>query len=150
MKQFKNKLKMTTSYYKSVRNYERPQSSKPVHVPQPFLNYGGLSQMLRADYQNPIKETVDIKPSVPLPATYTRVTQPRAMSARQRFEQNQKMQLEREKKLFQRAILNKTNPNAVEEAQNTYWMTHTIQVIYIIPLLKEQILGLVLVLSLSL
>ena len=115
---------MTTSYYKSVRNYERPQSSKPVHVPQPFLNYGGLSQMLRADYQNPIKETVDIKPSVPLPATYTRVTQPRAMSARQRFEQNQKMQLEREKKLFQRAILNKTNPNAVEEAQNTYWMTH--------------------------
>jgi Ca2+-binding EF-hand superfamily protein len=46
------------------------------------------------------------------------------MSARQRFEQNQKMQVEREKKLSQRAYLNRTNPNAVEEAQNSFWMTH--------------------------
>ena len=46
------------------------------------------------------------------------------MSARQRFEQNQKMQVEREKKLSQRAYLNRTNPNSVEEAQNSFWMTH--------------------------
>ena len=119
---------MTTAYYKSVRNYARPQSSAPVHVPQPFLNYGGLSQMLNSDYQNPKKEEKStlnnpINPN-PKPVPFTRVPQQRALSARQRFEQNQKLQVEREQKLAQRAILNKTNPNAVEEAQNTYWMTH--------------------------
>ena len=116
---------MTTAYYKSARNYVRPQSAAPIHVPQPFLNYGGLSQMLKADYKNPLQEnTNDIKYSVPQPAPYTKVPQPRAMSARQRFEQNQKMQVEREKKLAQRAYLNRTNPNSVEEAQNSFWMTH--------------------------
>ena len=115
---------MTTAYYKSARNYARPQSAAPVHVPQPFLNYGGLTQMLKGDYQNKVKDTSNVKYSTPLPATYTRVPQQRAMSARQRFEQNQKMQVEREKKLSQRAYLNRTNPNAVEEAQNSFWMTH--------------------------
>ena len=116
---------MTTAYYKSARNYVRPQSAAPIHVPQPFLNYGGLSQMLKADYKNPLQEnTNDIKYSVPQPALYTKVPQPRAMSARQRFEQNQKMQVEREKKLAQRAYLNRTNPNSVVEAQNSFWMTH--------------------------
>ena len=115
---------MTTAYYKSARNYARPQSAVPVHVPQPFLNYGGLTQMLKGDYQNKVKDTSNVKYSTPLPATYTRVPQQRAMSARQRFEQNQKMQVEREKKLSQRAYLNRTNPNAVEEAQNSFWMTH--------------------------
>ena len=115
---------MTTAYYKSARNYVRPQSAAPVHVPQPFLNYGGLTQMLKGDYQNKVEDTSNVKYSTPLPATYTRVPQQRAMSARQRFEQNQKMQVEREKKLSQRAYLNRTNPNAVEEAQNSFWMTH--------------------------
>ena len=115
---------MTTAYYKSARNYARPQSAVPVHVPQPFLNYGGLTQMLKGDYQNPVKDTSNVEYSTPLPATYTRVPQQRAMSARQRFEQNQKMQVEREKKLSQRAYLNRTNPNSVEEAQNSFWMTH--------------------------
>ena len=115
---------MTTAYYKSARNYARPQSAGPIHVPQPFLNYGGLTQMLKGDYQNPVKDTSNIKYSIPVPSTYTRVPQQRAMSARQRFEQNQKMQVEREKKLSQRAYLNRTNPNSVEEAQNSFWMTH--------------------------
>lgn len=115
---------MTTAYYKSVRNYTRPQSSLPVHVPQPFLNYGGLTQMLKSDYQEPIKETTNTRPPVPLPATYTKIPPQRALSARQRFEQNQKMQVEREKKLTQRAYINRTNPNSVEEAQNSFWMTH--------------------------
>ena len=115
---------MTTAYYKSARNYARPQSVNPIHVPQPFLNYRGLSQMLKADYKSPINENTDIKYSVPQPAPYTKVPQPRAISARQRFEQNQKMQVEREKKLAQRAYLNRTNPNSVVESQNSYWMTH--------------------------
>ena len=116
---------MTTAYYKSVRNYARPQSAAPVHVPQPFLNYGGLTQMLKSDYQNEIKEdNSTLNNPTPKPLPFTRVPQQRALSARQRFEQNQKMQVEREKKLAQRAILNRTNPNSVEEAQNTYWMTH--------------------------
>ena len=116
---------MTTSYYKSARNYVRPQSAAPIHVPQPFLNYGGLSQMLKADYKYPVQENKnDIKYYAPQPAPYTRVPQPRALSARQRFEQNQKMQVEREKKLAQRAYINRTNPNSVEEAQNSFWMTH--------------------------
>jgi hypothetical protein len=116
---------MTTAYYKSARNYVRPQSAAPIHVPQPFLNYGGLSQMLKADYKYPVQENKnDIKYSAPQPAPYTRVPQPRALSARQRFEQNQKMQVEREKKLAQRAYINRTNPNSVEEAQNSFWMTH--------------------------
>ena len=115
---------MTTAYYKSARNYARPQSAGPVHVPQPFLNYGGLSQMLKADYQYSVKDTPIIKNSPSLPGVYTGVPKQRAMSARQRYEQNQKMQIEREKKLSQRAYLNRTNPNSVEEAQSTYWMTH--------------------------
>ena len=116
---------MTTAYYKSARNYVRPQSAAPIHVPQPFLNYGGLSQMLKADYKYPVQENKnDIKYYAPQPAPYTRVPQPRALSARQRFEQNQKMQVEREKKLAQRAYINRTNPNSVEEAQNSFWMTH--------------------------
>ena len=47
---------MTTAYYKSVQNYTRPQSTRPVHVPQPFLNYQGLSQMMKADYKSPLEE----------------------------------------------------------------------------------------------
>ena len=115
---------MTTSYYKSARNYTRPQSAYPVHIPQPFLNYGGLSQMLKSDYQNPTKDTLDNKNTNIPPISYTKVPQPRALSARQRYEQNQKMQVEREKKLAQRSYINRTNPNSVEEAQNTFWMTH--------------------------
>ena len=115
---------MTTAYYKSARNYTRPQSAYPVHIPQPFLNYGGLSQMLKSDYQNPIKDTLDNKNTNIPPISYTKVPQPRALSARQRYEQNQKMQVEREKKLAQRSFINRTNPNSVEEAQNTFWMTH--------------------------
>ena len=41
---------MTTAYYKSARNYARPQSAGPTHVPQPFLNYGGLTQMLNIQF----------------------------------------------------------------------------------------------------
>ena len=115
---------MTTAYYKSARNYTRPQSAYPVHIPQPFLNYGGLSQMLKSDYQNPTKDTLDNKNTNIPPISYTKVPQPRALSARQRYEQNQKMQVEREKKLAQRSFINRTNPNSVEEAQNTFWMTH--------------------------
>ena len=115
---------MTTSYYKSVQNYTRPQSSHPVHVPQPFLNYQGLSQMLKADYKNPMTDRNEVKYSAPQPVPYTRVPPQPALSSRQRFEQNQKILMEREKKLSQRAELNRTNPNAVEEAQNSYWMTH--------------------------
>ena len=115
---------MTTAYYKSARNYTRPQSAYPVHIPQPFLNYGGLSQMLKSDYQNPTKDTLDNKTTNIPPISYTKVPQPRALSARQRYEQNQKMQVEREKKLAQRSYINRTNPNSVEEAQNTFWMTH--------------------------
>ena len=115
---------MTTAYYKSARNYTRPQSAYPVHIPQPFLNYGGLSQMLKSDYQNPTKDTLDNKNTNIPPISYTKVPQPRALSARQRYEQNQKMQVEKEKKLAQRSYINRTNPNSVEEAQNTFWMTH--------------------------
>ena len=115
---------MTTAYYKSARNYTRPQSAYPVHIPQPFLNYGGLSQMLKSDYQNQTKDTLDNKNTNIPPISYTKVPQPRALSARQRYEQNQKMQVEREKKLAQRSYINRTNPNSVEEAQNTFWMTH--------------------------
>ena len=115
---------MTTAYYKSARNYTRPQSAYPVHIPQPFLNYLRLSQMLKSDYQNPTKDTLDNKNTNIPPISYTKVPQPRALSARQRYEQNQKMQVEREKKLAQRSYINRTNPNSVEEAQNTFWMTH--------------------------
>ena len=47
---------MTTAYYKSARNYARPQSVNPIHVPQPFLNYGGLTNMLNSDYKYIPKE----------------------------------------------------------------------------------------------
>ena len=81
---------MTTAYYKSARNYVRPQSAAPVHVPQPFLNYGGLSQMLKADYQYSVKDTPIIKNSPSLPGVYTGVPKQRAMSARQRYEQKKR------------------------------------------------------------
>ena len=115
---------MTTSYYKSIQNYTRPQSSRPVHVPQPFLNYQGLSQMMKADYKSSTEEKKEIKYASPQSTPYTRLPPQKAVSSPQKFEQNQKMQIEREKKLSQRADLNRTNPNSVEEAQNSYWMTH--------------------------
>ena len=113
---------MTTSYYKSIKNYSRPQSARPAHIPQPFLNYGGLTQMLNSDYQPPSKTTTTMIPkySEPIQKNY----QSRPLSATQRFEQNQKLRSERENKYSHRAYLNHTNPNAVEEAQSTYWMTH--------------------------
>ena len=117
---------MTTSYYKSIKNYSRPQSARPAHIPQPFLNYGGLSQMLNSDYPSPPKNTINTisQFSEPVSPPMSKDIRRRPVSAQQRFEQNQKMQVERENKLAQRAYLNRTNPNSVAEAQNTYWMTH--------------------------
>ena len=86
---------MTTAYYKSVQNYARPQSSRPVHVPQPFLNYQGLSQMMKADYKSPIEEKNELKYAPPQSTPYTRVPPQRALSSRQRFEQNQKSKCSR-------------------------------------------------------
>ena len=36
---------MSTIYYKTCQNYYNPRKVEEVHVPQPFLNYGGLSKM---------------------------------------------------------------------------------------------------------
>jgi len=114
---------MSTIYYKTSNNYFNPTKvESTVHVPQPFLNYGGLTKMLCDDYKYTPKDTSDLKYSEPRPETQTNNRRP--MSARQRYEQNQIMLAERANKMNQRNIINKTNPNTVEEAQNSFWMTH--------------------------
>jgi len=112
---------MSTIYYKTSQNYFNPRKVEDIYVPQPFLNYGGLTKMLNDDYKYTPKKSSNITYSQPrLEYTNNR----RAMSARQRYESNKIMQEERERKMNQRYITNKTNPNAVEEAQNSFWMTH--------------------------
>lgn len=117
---------MTTSYYKSIKNYQRPQSSLAVHVPQPFINYKGLTQKLNSDLspENPTQKKPSNNFIGPLSIKKLNPAERRSISTRQKFEENQKRQSEREKKLFQRALMNKTNPNNVSEAQNSFWMTH--------------------------
>ena len=112
---------MSTIYYKTSQNYFNPRKSEDLYVPQPFLNYGGLSRMLNDDYRYNIKDSSNIVYSQPRPES---TNNRRAMSARQRYDQNKIMQEERAKKLNQRYVINKTNPNTVEEAQNSFWMTH--------------------------
>lgn len=112
---------MSTIYYKTSQNYFNPRKVENIYVPQPFLNYGGLTKMLNDDYKYTPKKSTNMTYSQPrLEYTNNR----RAMSARQRYEQNKIMQEERERKMNQRYITNKTNPNTVEEAQNSFWMTH--------------------------
>ena len=112
---------MSTIYYKTSQNYFNPRKSEDLYVPQPFLNYGGLSRMLNDDYRYNIKDSSNIIYSKPRPEP---TNNRRAMSARQRYDQNKIIQEERAKKLNQRYVINKTNPNTVEEAQNSFWMTH--------------------------
>jgi hypothetical protein len=112
---------MSTIYYKTSQNYFNPRKSEDLYVPQPFLNYGGLTKMLNDDYRYNIKDSSNIVYSQPRPEPKNNR---RAMSARQRYDQNKIMQEERAKKLNQRYVINKTNPNTVEEAQNSFWMTH--------------------------
>ena len=114
---------MSTIYYKTSQNYFDPKKVDPINVPQPFLNYGGLTKMLNDDYKYIPKDSSNMiysQPKPPTPQTNNR----RAISARKRYEQNQILQAERQKKMEERYITNKTNPNTVEEAQNSFWMTH--------------------------
>ncbi len=112
---------MSTIYYKTSQNYFDPRKSENIYVPQPFLNYGGLTKMLNDDYRYNINDSSNIVYSQPRPE---QTNNRRAMSARQRFDQNKMIQEERAKKLNQRYVIGKTNPNTVEEAQNSFWMTH--------------------------
>ena len=112
---------MSTIYYRTSQNYFDPKKVDPIHVPQPFLNYGGLTKMLNDDYKYTPKDSSDMKYSQPKP---TPQTNKRAMSARQRYEQNKIMQADKQRKMEERYNINKTNPNTVQEAQNSFWMTH--------------------------
>ena len=113
---------MSTIYYKTCQNYYNPRKVEEVHVPQPFLNYGGLSRMINDNYRYTPRDSSDMTYSQPRPEPQQ--GQRRAMSARQRYEQNKILQAEKEERRFNRSIINKTNPNTVEEAQNSFWMTH--------------------------
>ena len=112
---------MSTIYYKTSQNYFNPRQTENIHVPQPFLNYGGLTKMLSDDYKYDSKNPTNLAYSQPKPEPSNNR---RALSARQRFDQNRIMLEEREKKNTQRYVIGKTNPNTVEEAQNSFWMTH--------------------------
>ncbi len=114
---------MSTLYYRTSRNYFDPKKDTPIYVPQPFLNYGGLTKMINDDYRYSPKDTNEIIYSQPKPNPPSSINR-RAMSARQRYDQNQQMLAERQRKLDERYLNNKTNPNTVEEAQNSFWMTH--------------------------
>ena len=99
---------MSTIYYKTSQNYFDPRKSENIYVPQPFLNYGGLTKMLNDDYRYNINDSSNIVYSQPRPE---QTNNRRAMSARQRFDQNKMIQEERAKKLNQRYVIGKTNPN---------------------------------------
>ena len=112
---------MSTIYYKTSQNYFDSKNPQTIHVPQPFLNYGGLTKMLNDGYRYIPKDSSEMVYSQPRP---TPQVNRRPMSASQRYEQNKAMQAERQRKMEDRYITNKTNPNTVEEAQNSFWMTH--------------------------
>ena len=112
---------MSTIYYKTSQNYFNPNKADTIHVPQPFLNYGGLTKMLNDDYKYIPRHSSNMiysqqRPELP--------KNRRAMSARQKYEQNQIMQAEKERKMNERYIISKKDPNTVEEAQNSFWMTN--------------------------
>ena len=112
---------MSTIYYKTSQNYFDSKNPQTIHVPQPFLNYGGLTKMLNDDYRYIPKDSSEMVYSQPRP---TPQVNRRPMSASHRYEQNKAMQAERQRKMEDRYITNKTNTNTVEEAQNSFWMTH--------------------------
>ena len=56
---------MSTIYYKTAQNYFDPRKVESIHVPQPFLNYGGLTKMLNDDYRYNPKDSSDIVYSQP-------------------------------------------------------------------------------------
>lgn len=113
---------MSTIFYKTSENYFNPNNNGTIHVPQPFLNYGGLTKMINDDYKYIPKDSTNMVYSQPRSEPLK--NNKRAMSARQRYEQNQILQAEKQRKMNERYITNKTNPNTVEEAQNSFWMTN--------------------------
>lgn len=113
---------MSTIYYKTARNYYPSPRVQSAHVPQPFLNYGGLSKFLKDDYKYNYDDSSNIIYSKQKPAPLSQSK--RAISARPGMNRNTNMDDERQKRQYNRYIIGKTNPNNVEEAQNSFWMTH--------------------------
>ena len=94
---------MSTIYYKTSQNYFDPKNVDTIHVPQPFLNYGGLTKMLSDDYKYIPKDSSNITYSQPRPEP--QYNNRRAMSARQRYEQNQILQAENKEKWMKNILL---------------------------------------------
>ena len=75
---------MTTIFYKTLRNYHSFKDNKPVHVPQPFLNYAGLPKMMNDTYRYTPKDT-DVVFTQPSTSNNTYNTLKRPTTAQPRY-----------------------------------------------------------------
>lgn len=91
---------MTSLLSATTPNYIQKQSpTSPVHIPQPFLNYGGLTKMLSNDYKY-----------VPKPVTYQNIPQEKCDQANgdlsnTLFQNNNKKNLRKPMKKLKKMIL---------------------------------------------
>ena len=98
---------MTSLLSATTPNYIQKQSpTSPVHIPQPFLNYGGLTKMLSNDYKY-----------VPKPVTYQNIPQEKCDQANgdlsnTLFQNNNKKESE------------KTNEKAQEDDTIGFWLNN--------------------------
>ena len=98
---------MTSLLSATTPNYIQRQSpTSPVHIPQPFLNYGGLTKMLSNDYKY-----------VPKPVTYQNIPQEKCDQANgdlsnTLFQNNNKKESE------------KTNEKAQEDDTIGFWLNN--------------------------
>ena len=117
---------MTSTFYKTVRNYHSFKNDKPIHVPQPFLNYAGLPKMMDDSYKYTPKDTDMVFTSSKLPDnTDNTLKRPiRPISAQPRCKSRDYINQEHLEKLQKRSFINTKNPNSVEEAPTSFWMTH--------------------------
>ena len=66
---------MNSLLSRTTPNYiQKQDSGSPLHIPQPFLNYGGLTKMMSSDYKY-----------VPKEPTYQNIPQEKPDSSKQDF-----------------------------------------------------------------
>ena len=113
---------MTSIFYKTARNYRSFKDDKPTHVPQPFLNYAGLPKMMDDSYKYTPKDTDMVFTQSNINNSFNTLKRP--TTAQPRYKSRDHFTQENLQKLQQRSFVNTKNPNSVEEAPTSFWMTH--------------------------
>lgn len=169
-----------STFYKTAENFRSSKSVEPSYIPQPFLNYGGLTKMLDNNVNNNNRyspnetnfnfhetrlqndNNLNLNPyQTEYRSQFNTLSQPQIQQQQQQREYyaqqqqqqynaqsfrrpqsamlntktntnintlNQQKKFEEEEKnrwrMEQAYVANKTNPNLVEGAPTSFWMTH--------------------------